>query len=106
MRRRDLRDDLPNLTVAESIAETGLQYVDFRFHGEDIIGAVRAGYNGSVSFHNANRLLAIRVQNHRDLCNGVRVDGAGFQLGVLHNGQAAFSNRAYQWERVPAEVAA
>jgi hypothetical protein len=97
-------DDLPNMTVSESIAHTGLQYVDFRFDEDDIVGAVRAGYNGSVSFHNANRLLAIRVQKHRALCAGVRVSGSGFQLGVLHNGQAAFNNREYRWKSITPEV--
>jgi hypothetical protein len=98
-------DDLPNKTIAKSIAETGLQYVDFHFAATDIVAAVRAGYNGSVTFHDASRLLAIHVQNHRSLCGGVQLNGSGFQLGLLADGQAAFNDREYQWRRVPSEVA-
>ena len=58
-----------------------------------------------MTYHDASRLLAIHVQNHRSLCDGVQLSGSGFQLGVLETGQAAFNDRDYQWDRVPREVA-
>lgn len=46
---------------------TGFQYASFAFDGGDIISAVRAGYRGSVNYHNANRNLFKRVPDWRSL---------------------------------------
>ena len=39
--------------------------MDWVFDGADILYAIRAGYRGSNSFHNANRLAMKRVHNFR-----------------------------------------
>ena len=50
--------------------------MDWVFDGADILYAIRAGYRGSNSFHNANRLAMKRVHNFRALAhrNGTCTD--------------------------------
>jgi len=55
---------------ADSVHQTGLQYIDFEFDGADIVAAVRAGYRGSVTYHDANRLLIKRVLGYASQCPG------------------------------------
>jgi hypothetical protein len=50
-----LEDDL-GLPHEESIRQTGFQYVDWQFDGDDIIYVVRVAYNGAHNFHDANRI--------------------------------------------------
>ncbi|KAK3283594.1 hypothetical protein CYMTET_8717 [Cymbomonas tetramitiformis] len=45
----------------DSLRFTGFQYVDWQFDGLDIIAAVRSGYRGANSFHNANRVTFLRI---------------------------------------------
>jgi hypothetical protein len=97
-------DDL-GLGVAESIRQTGLQYIDWRFDGPDIVAAVRAGYNGSTTYHDASRLLLSTIRDYRGMCGGPIATGTGFLLGVLQNGLSAWTNREYVWGGVPAEMA-
>lgn len=47
-----------------SVAMTGFQYADWRFDGGDIVAAVRAGYRGSHTLHDASRLLFTRVEGY------------------------------------------
>lgn len=56
-----------------SVGHTGFQYVDFRFDGNDLVTAVRAGYRGSVTYHDANRLLSQRITSFASLCNSTQV---------------------------------
>eukprot|EP00054_Salpingoeca_dolichothecata_P013031 m.72499 g.72499 ORF g.72499 m.72499 type:complete len:408 (+) comp20259_c0_seq3:59-1282(+) len=60
-----LHDDT-GLQVNDSLRYTGLQYIDFRFSGDDIIAAVRSGYRGSTSYHDANRLLIVKVDDFKN----------------------------------------
>jgi len=66
--RQVLYDDT-GFSPSDSVAHTGLQYIDFRFDGDDILMAIRAGYRGSVSFHDANRLLVKRLTDYRSMCD-------------------------------------
>jgi len=92
--------DDTNKTLLDSLALTGLQYVDWTFSGPDIIAAVRASYRGAVTYHDANRLLVTRVERFVELCETV-VSGSGFSLHVLWDGLPAFANREYLWMNVP-----
>ena len=67
--------------------DSATQYLDWEFAGPDIVAAVRAGYNGSVTYHDASRLLVATVQGYADLCGGVGARGRGFGLGALVDGQ-------------------
>ena len=97
--------DDTGLGVTDSIAHTGLQYIDWRFANRStIVAAVRAGYNGSTTYHDANRLLLTKVDDYDSLCSGISVTGTGFGLGVVQKGLAAFTNRGYVWEDVPAAL--
>ena len=79
--------------VTESIAHTGLQYIDWEFDNSTIVAAVRAGYNGSTTYHDANRLLLTKVEDYGAVCSGVSLSGSGFGLGILQPGLAAYTNR-------------
>lgn len=57
---------------ADSVRYTGLQYVDWFFNGTSLVAAVRAGYRGSVSYHNANRLVLTRVDDYATACGVTR----------------------------------
>ena len=39
-----------------SVAQTGFQYVDWQFDGDDLIYLVRTAYDGANNFHDANRI--------------------------------------------------
>lgn len=59
-----LMDDT-GLSALDSARYTGFHYVDWVFDGPDILYAVRTGYRGSNSFHNANRMTVKRVVDYR-----------------------------------------
>ena len=59
-----LEDDL-DLSHEESIRQTGFQYVDWQFDGEDIIYIVRVAYDGAHNFHDANRITFHKLENFR-----------------------------------------
>lgn len=61
-----LEDDL-ELSHEESIRQTGFQYVDWQFDGDDIIYAVRVAYDGAHNFHDANRITFHRINDFRDM---------------------------------------
>lgn len=50
---------------AESLRDTGFQYVDWQFDGDDIIYTVRTAYDGAHSFHDANRITFGRLPGFR-----------------------------------------
>jgi hypothetical protein len=60
-----LEDDL-DLSHEESIRQTGFQYVDWQFDGNDIIYAVRVAYDGAHNFHDANRITFHKIENFRE----------------------------------------
>ena len=62
-----LYDDT-GLALNDSFIYTGLQYIDWSFDGKDMVAAVRAGYRGSVSAHDANRLLIANVSGYQQRC--------------------------------------
>jgi hypothetical protein len=63
-----LRDDL-DLPHQESLRQTGFQYVDWQFDGEDIIYVVRVAYDGAHNFHDANRITFHKLKNFRSILN-------------------------------------
>jgi hypothetical protein len=56
----------------DSARFTGFHYVDWVFdeysNNSDILYSIRAGYRGSNTFHNANRLLVKRLPNYAAVC--------------------------------------
>ena len=52
---------------ADSARFTGFHYVDWIFDGADILYAIRTGYRGSNTYHNANRMTVKRVKNYSRL---------------------------------------
>jgi hypothetical protein len=46
----------------------GFHYVDWVFDGADIVYAIRTGYKGANSYHNANRLTTKRLVRYADAC--------------------------------------
>jgi hypothetical protein len=54
-------------TLEESVKNTGFQYVDWQFDGEDIIYLVRTAYDGAHNFHDSNRIVFAKVQGFRAL---------------------------------------
>jgi hypothetical protein len=94
--------DDTGLDVLGSIVHTGLQYVDWRFDNGSIVALIRAGYNGSTTYHDANQLLLTRIDDYVDVCyNSTRATGTGFSIGILQEGQQAWNNRDYVWRGVP-----
>ena len=66
-----------------SAAYTGFHYVDWIFDGDDILYAVRTGYRGSNSYHNANRMTVKRIKDFRklfDRATGRCTDGSEREL--------------------------
>ena len=107
----------------------GFQYPDWVIDGDDMIAAIRTAYDdgvgGAHNFHDANYLTFHRFKSFRDLTladsvvqpddigpggpakldlGAVTVEGRGFALGALRNGQVAFGNRNYVWEKVPEKL--
>jgi hypothetical protein len=61
-----MKDDL-GLPLEESIRQTGFQYVDWQFDGEDIIYVVRVAYDGAHNFHDANRITFHKIAGFREI---------------------------------------
>ena len=59
-----LRDNLES-EPENSVKNTGFQYVDWQFDGDDIIYLTRTGYDGADNFHNANRITFGRIRDFR-----------------------------------------
>ncbi|MGI5817058.1 MAG: sialidase family protein [Armatimonadota bacterium] len=64
--RTILRDDLAHAWEA-SLRQTGFQYPDWQFDGDDLIAAVRTAYRGAHNFHDANRVTFHRILTWRDV---------------------------------------
>ena len=60
-----IEDDL-DLPREESLRQTGFQYVDWQFDGEDIIYIVRVAYDGAHNFHDANRITFHKLEKFRE----------------------------------------
>ncbi|MBL8995130.1 MAG: hypothetical protein JNM63_17415 [Spirochaetia bacterium] len=61
-----LRDDLPH-SQESSLKNTGFQYVDWQFDGDDLIALVRTAYDGANNFHDSNRITFHRIGGFRRL---------------------------------------
>jgi len=61
-----LEDDL-GIPYKESIRQTGFQYVDWQFDGDDIIYVVRVAYDGAHNFHDANRITFHKLEKFRSI---------------------------------------
>ncbi|CAG7610578.1 hypothetical protein PAESOLCIP111_01258 [Paenibacillus solanacearum] len=62
---RKLISDDSGLSLQNSIAKVGFQYVDWQIDGDDIIYAVRTSYDGADTYHNSNRITFHRFKNFR-----------------------------------------
>ena len=63
--RKTLIEDDLGFPRKESLRQTGFQYVDWQFDGEDIIYIVRTAYDGAHNFHNANRITFDKLEKFR-----------------------------------------
>lgn len=61
-----LEDDL-GLAPEESAQQTGFQYVDWQFDGDDLIYLVRTAYDGAHNFHDSNRITFHRLARFREV---------------------------------------
>ncbi len=56
-------------------ARHGFQYVEWQFDGDDLIAAIRTGFDdaagGAADYHNANYLSFHRISNFRDFAGGL-----------------------------------
>ncbi|MEO5913761.1 MAG: sialidase family protein [Luteolibacter sp.] len=107
------------------IAKHGFQYVDWQFEGDDLIAACRTAWDddegGAHNNHDANFLTFHRWKNFRSLTSkddvpmqesaaittrgkGLSITGSNYEIARLENGETAFSNRAYRWEKLPDEL--
>jgi hypothetical protein len=59
-----LEDDL-DLPDDESLRQTGFQYADWVFDGDDILAAVRTAYDGAHNLHDSNMITFHRIQDFR-----------------------------------------
>ncbi len=64
---RPLMEDDTGLPWQQSLRLTGFQYADWQFDGHDLIALVRTAYRGAHNFHDANRIVFLRVPAFRDL---------------------------------------
>ncbi len=62
-----LLSDDTGLPQEASILQTGFQYVDWQFDGDDLIYVVRTAYRGARNFHDSNRIIFRILKNFRDL---------------------------------------
>ena len=106
----------------------GFQYPDWLFEGDDIIAAIRTGYDdglgGAHNAHDANFLTFHRFADFRKLTMAdsvidpremdplpiekletptLTVEGRGFKPAPFDNDAPAFGNRNYAWRGVPGE---
>lgn len=104
------------------VSKHGFQYVDWQFDGEDLIAACRTAWDdgdgGAHNNHDANFLTFHRWAKFRGLSRkddvpmpelpakihesgSLSIRGMDFEIGVLRDGEKAFSNRSYIWKGVP-----
>lgn len=108
----------------------GFQYPDWVFDGDDMLAAIRTGYDdgldGAHNAHDANFLTFRRVSNFRTLTmadsviaqdqvtepatmrierEDVTIRGQGIEDATLEDGGIAFGNRKYVWAGVPRRFA-
>jgi hypothetical protein len=61
----NLMSDDQGLSEDESLLNTGFQYADWQFDGDDIIYLVRTAYRGAHNFHDSNYITYGCVKNYR-----------------------------------------
>lgn len=62
-----LLSDDTGLPQEASILQTGFQYVDWQFDGNDLLYVVRTAYRGARNFHDSNRIIFRILKNFREL---------------------------------------
>lgn len=68
---KTLLEDDTGLAPADSVKYTGFHYVDWQYDGENIIYAIRTGYRGANSYHNANRITFKVLYDYRNEAQGL-----------------------------------
>ena len=66
-RKKVVMEDHYEITPEASVRNTGFQYVDWQFDGDDIMYHVRTAYIGAHNFHDANHMYFCRVPSFREL---------------------------------------
>ena len=64
-RHKVLMEDTLEKTPEDSAQNTGFQYVDWQFDGEDIIYLVRTAFDGAHNYHDSNRITFGTVRDFR-----------------------------------------
>jgi len=64
---RTLLEDNLEMDPARSAQQTGFQYADWQFDGDDMVYVVRTAYDGAHNFHDANRITFGRIAGFRRL---------------------------------------
>ena len=62
-----LMEDNLEKTPEDSVRNTGFQYVDWQFDGDDIIYLVRTAFDGAHNYHDANRITFGMIADFRAL---------------------------------------
>jgi hypothetical protein len=124
VRSKDLRtwDTRCILLYHPDVSRHGFQYVDWQFDGDDLIAVCRTAWDdeegGARNNHDANFLTFHRWPDFRLLSRqddvpmpdlemakhetaDLTVLGNEFEIGILADGEKAFSNRSYLWHEVP-----
>lgn len=131
MRSKDLRhwEIRCILIYNPQVKNHGFQYPDWLFEGDDIIAAIRTGYDdglgGAHNAHDANFLTFHRFADFRNLTMAdsvvdpkmmepdpqvrfdlpnVTIEGRRFDLGTMADDALAYSNRKYVWKGVPSRL--
>lgn len=127
VRSKDLRtwETRCILLYHPDVSRHGFQYVDWQFDGEDLIAACRTAWDdaegGARNNHDANFITFHRWENFRQLSRKddvpmpepemvkheteeLIVSGNEFEIGILADGEKAFSNRSYVWHEIPVSL--
>ena len=108
------------------VGHHGFQYADWQFDGDDLIAVVRTAYDdeggGAHNAHDANFLTFHRWEGFRRLqrkddvempeprnnsfheTRFLSIAGPAFEIGMLADGEKAFSNRKYVFDGVPTKL--
>ncbi len=65
-----LADD-QGLSVQDSAARTGFQYVDWHFDGDDLVYIVRTAYDGAHDYHDSNRITYHVLENYESVITAI-----------------------------------
>ena len=62
-----LLEDDSGRSIEDSLHDTGFQYADWQFDGDDLICLVRTAHGGAPVFHDSNRITFHRLEGFRSL---------------------------------------